>query len=555
MQEEANISRVRNGDVTLITKPEQAQVPHNDHTTPDSDIKTAHSDDDSADNNNNNSVKGQPARDDIGTIDNSSNHNRNIHPCEASEFGTDDNGNVVYDLGGEDISIKDDPTCDVGDSASSNSNVSCVADTFPTNAHDTDATGVSFEATDDDEDFAQCTGSHRDRRLHVRYRTGKFDAANINIKRSNSKSIPGNHIKTQDSPRHDNDSDSSSDSAPCTTTDADTHGSDNSDRASTIATASLATAAFVTATHAPSTSCLGLSADISPRFSNNSTDTSSSNFNSSTDGIASTPCTLNDVTSSINNKAGLITAVCTVNADAVTDSNASSTDSGADTSLPIRTPRTTSSTDNRSTDDNAKADANSSGSNSIYDTNPNTGHNNIISSDSNASIITIADSSLLVPTACTTSNSDTNTISADTDVSDSISSSNSTEAANIFNIARTLNAVAANSSNSNSGPSNNVSTVSTTCATSAFDDSSSNINNNASAISIARTSNASVNTNSSGNSTCLDTGIIDPASPICKHPSAMHNNEPEYECARIPPFDASDQVHLLAAPHVKVQGP
>jgi len=42
---------------------------------------------------------------------------------------------------------------DVSDSSSSG-NMSCAASTFPINAHCTDASVLSFEATNDDEDFA-----------------------------------------------------------------------------------------------------------------------------------------------------------------------------------------------------------------------------------------------------------------------------------------------------------------------------------------------------------------------------------------------------------------
>ena len=81
---------------------------------------------------------------------------------------------------------------------SSSSDMSRAADTLPTDVHRTDALTPSFKVTDDDEDFAQRVGSHRDRRLHAQYRTGEFDTADIDIKRSNGKSIPGNDADIAD---------------------------------------------------------------------------------------------------------------------------------------------------------------------------------------------------------------------------------------------------------------------------------------------------------------------------------------------------------------------
>ena len=114
-------------------KPEQAQVPQNDHTTPDSDIKckTAHGDDNSTDNDGN-SIQGKPTCDDLGVIDDGSSSDRNCnnHPRKASDFGTNDNSKFVYDPGGNRFDTKDDPTCvdDDNSPASSISNEPCTAD-------------------------------------------------------------------------------------------------------------------------------------------------------------------------------------------------------------------------------------------------------------------------------------------------------------------------------------------------------------------------------------------------------------------------------------------
>jgi len=159
MQEKADISRVRNGDATPITKPEQAQVPQNDYITPDSDIKTAYSDDNSTDNddnstdNNDSSIEGKPARDDIGVINDGSNRNRNrsTHPCNLKDFGISDDRKFVHDPGGNNLNTKDDLTHvdDDNSPASSISNKPCIADAQCSDDCDRDKTipsGSPFDA-------------------------------------------------------------------------------------------------------------------------------------------------------------------------------------------------------------------------------------------------------------------------------------------------------------------------------------------------------------------------------------------------------------------------
>ena len=144
MQEKANISRVRNGDATLIMKLEQAQVPQNDHNTPDSNIKgeTAHSKDNSTDSNDS-SIKGKPACDDVGIIGNSSNHNHNhnhnTHPCKASDFGTSNSGKFMYNPGRCTPNSKDGSTHGDSDSISI-SNKPCAADSHCICNHNCDKT-------------------------------------------------------------------------------------------------------------------------------------------------------------------------------------------------------------------------------------------------------------------------------------------------------------------------------------------------------------------------------------------------------------------------------
>lgn len=50
---------------------------------------------------------------------------------------------------------------------------SCAANTSLTHAHRTDAPVLSFDVTDDDDDFAQRARPRRDRRLPMRYCTGE----------------------------------------------------------------------------------------------------------------------------------------------------------------------------------------------------------------------------------------------------------------------------------------------------------------------------------------------------------------------------------------------
>ena len=116
MQENANISRVRNGDVTLATKPKPAQVPSDNHNIPDSNIngETVQGDD--------NSIEGKPACNDIRIINSSNrscNRNHSTHSYKASNFGTNDNGKFIYNLGGHTPNSKDSPATTVGNSRSS----------------------------------------------------------------------------------------------------------------------------------------------------------------------------------------------------------------------------------------------------------------------------------------------------------------------------------------------------------------------------------------------------------------------------------------------------
>ena len=151
MQENVDISRVRNGDATPATKPKSAQVPSDNHNTPDSNIngETAQGND--------NSIKGKPVHNDIGIINSSNrscNRNHSTHSYKASDFGTNDNSKFVYNPGGHAPNSKDSPATMVGNSRSSG-NVSYAADTFPTNAHCIEAPVLSSDASDNDEDLAQ----------------------------------------------------------------------------------------------------------------------------------------------------------------------------------------------------------------------------------------------------------------------------------------------------------------------------------------------------------------------------------------------------------------
>jgi len=55
--------------------------------------------------------------------------------CGPSDFGINSNHKLAYDPGGNNISTKDGSMGDVGGGSSSSGNVSCAADTSPTNAH------------------------------------------------------------------------------------------------------------------------------------------------------------------------------------------------------------------------------------------------------------------------------------------------------------------------------------------------------------------------------------------------------------------------------------
>jgi len=57
--------------------------------------------------------------------------------CGPSDFGINSNHKLTYDPGSNNISTKDGSTHDIGGGSSSSDNVSCAADTSPTNAHHT----------------------------------------------------------------------------------------------------------------------------------------------------------------------------------------------------------------------------------------------------------------------------------------------------------------------------------------------------------------------------------------------------------------------------------
>ena len=98
MQEQAEISTVRNGDASPITKLGQAQVPSDNHNHPDDNIED------------------KPARNDsIGdTVHISSDRS---HPRDPSNFGTSDNGNLVYDPGGNSLNTEDSAQRDDDDNS------------------------------------------------------------------------------------------------------------------------------------------------------------------------------------------------------------------------------------------------------------------------------------------------------------------------------------------------------------------------------------------------------------------------------------------------------
>jgi len=136
-------------------KLEQVQVPQINHNTPDS-------------------IEGNPMRDKskntrISNSDCSNhNHNRNNHPSKPSDFGISDDRKCVYNPGGKNINTEDGPTRDDSHSSSTSSgNASCATNTSPTNTHRTDALAPSFEATGDDENFAQHARVRRDHHLPV----------------------------------------------------------------------------------------------------------------------------------------------------------------------------------------------------------------------------------------------------------------------------------------------------------------------------------------------------------------------------------------------------
>ena len=146
IQEQAKISRVIISNATLTTKSEPAQVPHNNH------------------NNSSNNTEGKLARDNsdnIGIINNSSNCNNDNHPGKPSDFGTNDNGKLVYNLGGNCINTKDNPMrVDNNNSpASSISNKPCTANAYCSDDRDCNkATFLPFNTnTVPPIEFAQAT--------------------------------------------------------------------------------------------------------------------------------------------------------------------------------------------------------------------------------------------------------------------------------------------------------------------------------------------------------------------------------------------------------------
>ena len=337
MQEQTNITSTENGDASPITKPEPARVPSNNH--------------------NSDSIKDKPARDnsdDIGIID--SNRNNYNHPGKPSDFGTNDNGKFVYDLGGNHIDTKDDPTrVDNNDSpASSISNEPRTTDAYCSDDRDCNkATFSPFNAnTVPPIEFAQATPVP--------------DVRSLRSTDNASAILPGDATQCHRSPQqlqHPLDSDhtqaNASDIAstpPSLYFDdndiyTDTARSLSSNADSTASHSDSDTAASVTITACTlSTSRSDLGTDSSPHFSDatdsnskkdtadnvasfvnipdstitskrpgtfDTTDTDTSNSNNSFNNNVNIPCTIHTVTASHNdsdNTTSLITTACAFSA-------------------------------------------------------------------------------------------------------------------------------------------------------------------------------------------------------------------------------------------------
>jgi len=181
-KEKTEISKVRNGDVNLITKPEPARVPSNIHNHPDYNIedKPAHNDGTgntthiSSDrshshepsnfsSNSNGNLVYDPGGNDVDTedgsmrVDNdsdSSNRSHNTHSLKPSDFGIGINSNskFVYDPGGSSSNTKDNSICVIDDNRSSisigdkprstDAHLSCDCDRDKTSSSPPDANAV-----------------------------------------------------------------------------------------------------------------------------------------------------------------------------------------------------------------------------------------------------------------------------------------------------------------------------------------------------------------------------------------------------------------------------
>ena len=422
MQEKADISRVRNGDATPITKPEQAQAPHSNHHDPAN-------------------TKGKIARND-STGDTDYISSDRSHPREASDFGTNDNGEFMYDPGGHTPNSKDGSTRDVGDSSSSFIHATNIFDV--TRTLDANAANSSSSISNNTDSIANTS------RISPAPNLGNSDAIISHSADTNDNSSDSNGIP---------DIAASIDDIACTT---------NADAV----------------IKSSSSNCKNTSTGrtISTNTNNNN---SSSNFN-------------NDATNITIN----VRALPISNSDlgTATNSNASNTDSGTDTSLPIRTARTTSSTDNRNIDDNANTDANSSGSNSIFDTNA-------------ADIDTTSCNSNSIPDNTASFVDSTRATNAFDDSSSSNFNSNATS---IVDTARMLS-TNADSINTNSSDADSIFTIGCAPSTSERLDT-------------------------------FDSSGADPASPICNS-TVVQDNESEHEHAHTLPLAVIHQVPPFAAPH------
>ena len=114
MQEQTNISSIRNNDVNPIMKP-QVQVPYDNNHNP-------------------NNIKGNPTRNNSNS-NHSSIRNCNNHPGKPSDFSTSDNCKFMYDLGGSTLHPKDGSTRNVSDSTSSSSSDSAPCTTATDTHH------------------------------------------------------------------------------------------------------------------------------------------------------------------------------------------------------------------------------------------------------------------------------------------------------------------------------------------------------------------------------------------------------------------------------------